>query len=494
MIGGSMIKLIFNFFKMRIHSGLFLTITLFSFASSANQADKVSAIIKKLDSIFAAMASDKKVGIMSLDSMDLHFRTVLKKFPAIQSLMRINSYGVVINEISSNVSCKRMRSVAEQRWFTHTKTTHLPYYGMNRDLAGGSSFFWAWPILSADSQFSGAITVKIYPSELLEMASVDNKSHISILFNGSTIYKRNYLPGISFQSDTVSLSKRTSIVIKLADTDVVNGDSNDNLTAQSSADKSINKNTSSVNSSKPTNNVLSSTNTDASQYSSTPLPVYKTNLINEQPQKKSSFLFMLISVPSIILLTIFIIYIIFNKFIKKPPQHEPSLSNSSPCDQNDVIDKRDNDYTADEIEPIVDVNAKLIDSIQNIFPNDVKFRNEPDNLKIIEVSKAESNENSELFNQTEQTILSEQSNQKSDTEKMLEQKIRKYVYREIHNQIMQWVVCESARLNSRIEELGLRLAQNENGSTEELEEIKHEAEDISKQIDLFRLHLTNTNQ
>ncbi len=485
-------SIIFNSIKMRMHSGLFLMIILFSFASAANEIDKVSTIIKRLDTKFAAMASNKKIGTMSLDSMNLFFRTVVVKFPAIQSLMRINSNGVVINEISSLDTNNRMRNVADQKWFIYAKTTRLPYYGVNRDLTGSSSFFWAWPILSADSQFNGAISVKINPSKLLEMASVDNESHILILFNESTIYKRNYIPSISFRSDTILLAKQTSIIIKYANANVVNSDSNDTRVIQSSVDQSTIIKATPVNNSKPVKEVSAPAKTDLSQSTSAPPPVYKTNLLNNKTPKRNNFLFVICAL-SIILLIIFITFVIFKKVINTQTQYALPLSDNSPGNQNNIICKEGNDIATDEIKPIADADAKLIDSINKSIPNDMGFGSKPDNLKINEANKTEIDENNEMFNKTEQSTLSEQFNQKTDTEKMLEQKIRKYVYREIHNQIMQWVVCESARLNGRIEELNRRLTQNENGSTEELEEIKHEAEDISKQIDLFRLHLTNNN-
>jgi hypothetical protein len=59
---------------------------------------------------------------------------------------------------------------------------------------------------------------------------------------------------------------------------------------------------------------------------------------------------------------------------------------------------------------------------------------------------------------------------------------------------MQWVICESARLSGRIEELNERLNKSENSNPKEIENIKSEAQQISKEIELFKTHLTDNSK
>jgi hypothetical protein len=79
-------------------------------------------------------------------------------------------------------------------------------------------------------------------------------------------------------------------------------------------------------------------------------------------------------------------------------------------------------------------------------------------------------------------------------ENPLEQKLRREIYREIHNQIMQWIVCESARLSGLIEDLTERLNKIEDGNNPGLEQIKLETLQISKEIELFKTHLTEPTE
>jgi len=66
-------------------------------------------------------------------------------------------------------------------------------------------------------------------------------------------------------------------------------------------------------------------------------------------------------------------------------------------------------------------------------------------------------------------------------------RIRNELYREIHGQIIHWVVCESARLSNCLEELSGRISRIEGSEgSAEIELIREDALRISKEIEIFK--------
>jgi hypothetical protein len=66
--------------------------------------------------------------------------------------------------------------------------------------------------------------------------------------------------------------------------------------------------------------------------------------------------------------------------------------------------------------------------------------------------------------------------------------LKNELYREIHNQISYWVLYESARLSHRLEELSDRVQTLEKSSSPEINNIKKEADEISRELTIFRKH------
>lgn len=90
--------------------------------------------------------------------------------------------------------------------------------------------------------------------------------------------------------------------------------------------------------------------------------------------------------------------------------------------------------------------------------------------------QSESSMNSEYnFDEDEKNIIS----------------LRRELYREIHGQIVQWVLYESARLSNRLDELTERINQMGKFSEPEIDSIKQEAQKISKEIEIFKSHLSS---
>jgi hypothetical protein len=480
---------VFKLLNKQIITTIVMIFSTFPLLVSANQIDKATAMIKRLDTRFSDMASTNKVGTMGLDSMNNFFESVQKKIPAIETLMRINSNGVVINEISALQNNYKMRNVSDQKWFLQVKSTRSPYYGLNRDSTGSASFFWAWPILSDDSSFNGAISAKIKPSEILKMASVNETTPIAIIFNTTNVYTRNSLENISTQKDTVLLSKQSKIIIQspsILNTQPIK-DSTQNSSLSTSGDNPIPP---PVTASQPSQETTHSSDKDTLHEVAQSAPVvYKSDFIEPSPSKKhsSATIFYTLILTLLFLAAAFFIIMKYKKSVAKKSFSLPEIDSfdltkakvGTVLLQDDTLDIVDAPATR-PVEAILDDIENPEDSLPN-----------PDFMSLPESDEETKTHHPEVFQEIENQTVFKEPDKQIDTTDPLEQKLRRELYREIHNQIMQWVVGESARLSGRIEELNERLEKSESGNTPELEQIRQEAHEISKEIELFKTHLTN---
>ena len=468
-----------------------LTISALPLIVSANQVDKATSMIKRLDTRFSGMASTTKVGKMGLDSMNIFFETVQKKIPAIETLMRINSNGMVINEISMHQMDYKMRNVSEQKWFLHVKSTHSPYYGLNRDSSGNASFFWAWPIISDDSLFNGVISAKIKPSEILKMASVSDTTPITIIFNNTTVYKRNSPDNLPTKSDTLLLSKQSIIIIRSAavSNTYIKKDSTRNSILNAGNDNSAVSGTTENLSLKTAHPAQDSFHEQAP---SAPV-VYKSDFIESASSERHSARSIIFAIVTT-LLFLTGAFILLKRFKKVSFKKEFSLPEIDSCELDTA--KIDTALLVqDETLDVVDIlTPTFTETVRN---KTITTQDSFSSLEIINTLDYEDETKAhhpEIFHESEQPVVFKEPDKQLDNTDPLEQKLRRELYMEIHNQIMQWVVGESARLSGRIEELNERLEKSENGSTPEIEQIRQEAQEISKEIELFKTHLTNKNQ
>lgn len=485
---------VFKLLKKQIITTIFLIFSTFPLLVAANQVDKATAMIKRLDTRFSGMASTNKVGTMGLDSMNNFFKSVQQKIPAIKTLMRINSNGMVINEISAVQNDYKMRSVSDQKWFLHVKSTRSPYYGLNRDSSGNASFFWAWPILSDDSLFNGAISAKIKPSEILRMASVSDSTPIAIFFNTTNVYKRNSIGNISTKKDTLFLSKQSKIIIQSPS--VQNAQANTDSTRHSSLSTNDDDVTasSSKTTSQPSLEAIQSAEKGTFQEVAQSAPVvYKSDFIEPTPSKKHS------STTIFYALVLTLTFLAAAFFLIQGNKKSVARKNSflSEIDDNELISKKiDTVLLPDDTLEIVD--APVTRPVEEILGDITNPEDTLTNSDFMSLSESEEETKAnllpEVFHENDTSTNYKEPDKQIDTTDPLEQKLRKELYREIHNQIMQWVVGESARLSGRIEELNERLEKSENENTPELEQIRQEAQVISKEIELFKTHLTYKEQ
>jgi hypothetical protein len=502
---------------------LLLTIPIHLFASDASD---IATIISKMDNRFSGIASTKKIGTMGVDSMNTFFESVLKKIPSIATLMRINSNGKVINEISSDNAEFKMRDVSDQRWFLHAKNTRSSYYGTTRDSSGTTLFFWAWPIIANDSMFNGVITAKIKPSGILAMATVDPETPIGLFLNSQVVYKQNYSIIGAVISDTIPLSSISNIIIQTQNQDSALAVS-DPVTAKDTLMQQETRGSDTiVNSAKDT----------------TPAPiVYKSDFLEPVPQKKHAPITIIVTLLLSLLFLFAAVYVILkNRKAQKAkelilpeidpeelkaykvstkPFEEETIQLSMPDFKEITIvsETKTSGDKNDDVEIDTDTDHIIIDTTDEMDSTDISNDSfvfvehddetrshppvlfaDPTGLAHEKGMSVKDSQAGIIDKQEQTTSIVEVDNTKEDEEALDEDlldtsaeispelKMRNAVYEEVHNEVVYWITSEANRLENRIEELEKRLVIIEKLNTPEIHQIRKDIDDMSRDITTFR--------
>jgi hypothetical protein len=480
-----------------------LIFSLFSFTFAAD-AGNVSTIIKKIDARFSGIASTKKIGTMGIDSMNTFFSTVINKIPAIENLMRINSNGVVINEISENSTDFKMRSVSEQKWFIHVKTTLTPYYGTNRDTSGVVVFFWSWPMVTGDSIFNGAISAKIKPKDILRMSSVNDSAPIALFLNDMSMFKRFTYDIKNAVYDTIRMSSQSLIIIETqsVEPDIIAETENSSDTLSKNNRTTIHDTVSSA----EVSGTATHDNDLFSQEVTSPV-VYESDFLEPLPKKKHSPVAALF----LIILSAMFLSAAFYIFMRSRNRQIPKIATLPELTQEELSQSKFDitQIVEEETLAIVDPHSHqdisdeqiLTDNTNANTDNELLFTSDA-NIEANDADDETKSHPPHIFNRTElapgtslinKNIKPELVNS-SANEISPELKLRNSLYREVHNEVMQWVISESVRLENRIEELQHRLSIIENMNTHEVKQISKDIQDISRDVNVFKSDITTDNQ
>jgi hypothetical protein len=130
---------------------------IFLFSSTAQAGgNSIDDVSKEFSSIYYYLSklASSSVSSMSVDSARMLLSEVQKRIKGVHTILRINSTGTVINEISPSGAAKPMRSVADQKWFIEVKEKNRAYFGTSRESGGANPLlFWAWPVQTASGVF-----------------------------------------------------------------------------------------------------------------------------------------------------------------------------------------------------------------------------------------------------------------------------------------------------------------------------------------------------
>ena len=421
----------------------------------------VTGAFQSLEQKLSEIASSPRIASMGLDSVNALFGSLLKRNQAVTKLMRINSAGIVINESSKAGNEKSMRDISGQRWFVQVKSTKRPYYGTSRDSLGSTSFFWVWPMQNSARQFAGTITAQIHPSRIVSSVNGTALLPLKIVCNGKIVHKHLWNDNVPAAQKKWSISDALELSFwypaageqeRSAGSEIFV----DTLMEAQSAEKEM----------------LSSAHVSAE---------------SEKPASKSSFILLFFTLlgGSFLVIGLLVRKRILRRansftFIQDVNRSESALETLSDMQPDCIVNLED------ETEQF---SSSCLAEADACIEEEIPVPDSLEPPQVQEDAKALSTEQvdeamEETFGAEECVTLAESS----DTPGI---GLRRELYREIHGQLMHWVICESARLSSRLDELTDRINRIEQGDDPELDSIKEETIRISREIELFRTHLSD---
>lgn len=175
----------------------------FTIPTAAVSIDPLGAHFGQVHSTFSKLASPH-FSALGLDSAATIFKNLQKKIVGTNTILRINSLGIVITECSSNGILVSMRSVAAQRWFQTIQKQRKAYIATSKDSRGKVLFFWAWPVTTKSGAFGGVIAVKVDPAILFAAYSGSDSLVVRGYFNTQLLFE-NGSPSGNFTRNTVWL-------------------------------------------------------------------------------------------------------------------------------------------------------------------------------------------------------------------------------------------------------------------------------------------------
>ncbi|HEX3019371.1 MAG TPA: PDC sensor domain-containing protein [Chitinispirillaceae bacterium] len=448
-----------------------LLVLLCHFYSIGNSAvSGLGDCFKELHKRLSVQATSR-IASLSIDSTDDVFNTLLKNNSPVIKVFRANSNGIIINESTRENANHVMRNVSGQKWFIEVSKTMRPYYGVTRDSIGPVFLFWVYPLQSTAGQFAGALAAKIDPAEAVRYVEELKPVSLKLEINDKTVFTNNWHNPQNVESISWNISEAL----------VITGYYNHPNGKAAKPEKETQSKALAADSSKPVKS-------DVAVFSA------KVD-VNKKHAKRSfwgSFLL-------IILLSSLIVAIFFR--IGKR-WHFPILrtglnekcKNKEVCCQGgfdevmdlveDNLPNEKNDYqTASQTEKTDDLTNRSSKATEE-KKEEKKLSLEPEKKEVVSPELFYNQKKDDIFKKAQLHFKPVQSLDQSNSKTT---GIRDEIYREIHGQMIHWVVCETARLSNCLDELTVRINRLEGtGESPELESIREDALKISREIDIFR--------
>lgn len=427
---------------------IILILSMFFYSYSNSVVTGLGDCFKELHRRLSSQANEQMATI-SIDSVDEKFNLLLKNNSPVVKLFRVNSNGVVINESTPDNKNHVMRNISNQKWFENIKETGHPYYGITRDSSTTIFLFWVWPLKNNLGQFAGALCSKINPQLMVEYIQELDTLPLKIIINDYTVYSRKWKNKPVHQSVNWNISENLLISVYYYTK------AHESLFYLKNEENTQNT----VQPFQQTQNVAA---TD-------------TSITNKK--KKSGNNFLIFTFFSSLLITTF--YLVLKKFKVNRKDVVRSISNINSDEIMDMIDDKpiNNDFssnttTAQEPDKLSNkISSENVTSFKNQKKDIVSVQSFYQRIKDKVFSKAQPRfKPFVLLNKTEITDVS----------------LYNKVYRELHWQLLHWVVLESSRIGYGLDELKKRLDEIEGPDNKELESIKKGASRLRKEIEIFK--------
>jgi hypothetical protein len=179
-----------------LRAGILLALLICPHARADELDEKCDAYFSKMFENFSAISKSTVVKKTRLTAIDRHFVNVLKRNQTFQSLIRTNSKGIIISEVTRGKTPGRnYRNIARQPWFLYIVRNTRAYHGFFEE-GGRYYLFWAEPVIittsSGKNKFNGAVAVKIDLWDSFHFLAKSVDQPFIVRMNGKSLYSNRW--------------------------------------------------------------------------------------------------------------------------------------------------------------------------------------------------------------------------------------------------------------------------------------------------------------
>ena len=189
-------------------------------AAPSEMKIQMDSIFINLQNDLAEIVSSQAVKSKNLAAVNGFFFKELKKNQVYYSFTKVNSKGILTNEVIRLVEKNTVKPVSlnKEYWVKRTLTARKPYYGLIKlEQTGRYYLLWAAPILSQDKTGKeitlGAVALKIDLWDCFHKFA--NKTDIPFLvrMNKMRLYSNKWENGVKFREELIDVEgiKRISV-------------------------------------------------------------------------------------------------------------------------------------------------------------------------------------------------------------------------------------------------------------------------------------------
>jgi len=157
-------------------------------------AEVVVAHFDSLVQVIRKASESQETRSANLKTTKVYFSELMRRYPELHDMLRINSRGKVTNEIARDgKEGRRYRSIAGQSWWRDISRDLAPYFGSVRTRQGEYLLFWAIPMMDEqDDKLVGALAVKLDLDECLDGAAKRLGAPLMVTYDGESIYRHQW--------------------------------------------------------------------------------------------------------------------------------------------------------------------------------------------------------------------------------------------------------------------------------------------------------------
>lgn len=182
-------------------SSFILTLSITTFlmipqnVNAQQNADPAKHILREFEQLEAqinTLMQSTVLGAPNLDAANRAIDEFMREHSAVKRILRTNSGGFTVNDLSADSPPAPSRSLANQRWLQALTVSRAPYYSSDTSSGGAVSLFYAWPLLTGPdrSHFSGAAAARI--DLTTHIALIEDTAPFQLAHNGAAFFQHDW--------------------------------------------------------------------------------------------------------------------------------------------------------------------------------------------------------------------------------------------------------------------------------------------------------------